>query len=238
MKYRKYKSYIKQNISLLQEFYHVEGIKNLILAFLEDMMTGFLINSGSGLSIGLWRGSLARILIRSKFPLFIGKRFKIIHPKNLHLGHHVWIRDDITINAYGSMIIGNDCVIGERSELYSSGNKGLVIRNNVGIGKNCYIAQLGGPLRIGNNVLIADSVRIYTLSHKYDNPNMNIIDQGYTIDTIEIEDNVWIGSGAIIFNSVKIGKGSVIGANAVVTKSIPSYSLVGGVPAKIIRSLI
>ena len=138
--------------------------------------------------------------------------------------------------ANGIMKIKDNVVIGEKSTIWSE-KKGLTIGKGVGIGRNCYLAQLGGSITIGDHALIADSVRIYSLTHNYENPHKIILLQGYKESTIEIKDNVWIGSGAIIFNNVTIGTGSVIGANTVVNKNVPDYVVFAGNPGKIIKKI-
>jgi acetyltransferase-like isoleucine patch superfamily enzyme len=96
-----------------------------------------------------------------------------------------------------------------------------------------------GKLTIGNNVTLASRVTIIYHSHgKLDETDIDVpvmeralISKG----PIYIADNVWIGEGAVILGSITIGKNSIVGANAVVTKDVPPYSIVGGIPAKIIR---
>ncbi len=236
MIYKKSSSPIAQNLLLLKNYYHVDTNKKLLKAIIDDLLVSIFLFSGTGLFTGVIKGLIGRLLIKSGSPLIIGKRAKIMHPSNMHFGHHVWIRDDVTLAANGKMKIGNDVVIGEKSTLWSD-NKGLTIGDGVGIGRNCYIAQLGGPIIIGGGVLIADTVRIYSLNHKYEDTTKPILLQGYEESTIKIKDNVWIGSGAVIFNNVTVGTGSVIGANTVVTKNVPDYVVFAGVPGKVIKKL-
>lgn len=109
----------------------------------------------------------------------------------------------------------------------------LTIGNNSGIGID---SELYGPISIGENVMMGPEVIMYTSQHKYDRLDIPIMFQGSTPPkSIIIEDDVWIGRRVIIMPGVKVGKGSVIAAGAVVTKDIPEYSVVGGVPAKIIK---
>lgn len=93
----------------------------------------------------------------------------------------------------------------------------------------------GGECIIGKNVMMAPEVIILTLNHKYIDMNCPIIMQGSYASKVVIEDDVWIGIRAIILPGIKIGRGAVIGAGAVVTKDVPPYTVVGGVPAKIIK---
>ena len=82
---------------------------------------------------------------------------------------------------------------------------------------------------MGPDVLILNS------NHLYQNPNILIRKQGIVYARVVIEDDVWIGTRSIILPGVTIGKGSVIAAGSVVTKDVPPYNLVGGIPAKIIK---
>jgi len=124
----------------------------------------------------------------------------------------------------------------ERMAFFGSG-RNIKIGSNSGIGINAYIAGIGagGELIIGDDVIMAPDVVILTLNHKYDNTKIPIFKQGYYSSSVIIEDDVWIGIRSIILPGVKIGKGAVVGAGAVVTKNVPPYSVVGGVPARIIK---
>ncbi len=102
----------------------------------------------------------------------------------------------------------------------------LTIGNNTAINANCWLDASAG-LRIGNNVSISPHVFILTGQHDIDAP-----DFAEEHLPVEIEDRVFIGTRAMILPGVKIGEGSVVVAGAVVMKSIPPYTIVGGVPAR------
>ena len=111
---------------------------------------------------------------------------------------------------------------------------GVRLGDYSGIGVKCDVT---GPVNIGNYVMMGPEVFITTANHRYDRIDIPMMYQGSTEEKpVIIEDDVWIGRRAIILGGVTVGKGSIIGAGAVVTKSIPPYSIVGGVPAKIIKS--
>jgi acetyltransferase-like isoleucine patch superfamily enzyme len=107
--------------------------------------------------------------------------------------------------------------------------KNISVGNNTVINSKVLLDGRGGQLIIGNNVDIAQETNIWTLEHDINDPNH--ADKGADV---VIEDYVWIASRVTILPGVRIGKGSVIATGAVVTKDVPSMSIVGGVPAKVI----
>jgi len=112
-------------------------------------------------------------------------------------------------------------------------HSGIRIGRDSLIGEFCVIRGQGG-VDIGDKVYLAPLVQILAVNHVYNDPNSAIIEQGITAEGIAIEDDVWIGAGAIILDGVRVGTGSVIGAGAVVTDDLPSYSVAAGSPAKVI----
>ncbi len=104
----------------------------------------------------------------------------------------------------------------------------LVIGDNSGIGEN---ARIGSGTIIGNNVMMAPDVIICTENHRY----LKETYEGIIHKPVIIEDNVWIGYRAIILPGVRVGKNAIIGAGAVVTKDVPPYAIVGGVPARVLK---
>lgn len=90
-------------------------------------------------------------------------------------------------------------------------------------------------IHIGEHVMIAHAVSIRDTDHAYSDTTIPMSQQGILTAPIVIEDDVWIGHGATILKGIRIGKGAIIAAGAVVTKDVPPYAIVGGVPAKLIR---
>lgn len=136
---------------------------------------------------------------------------------------------------------------------------GCKILGEVSITKNVEIGRftsINGPatriaahinkIKIGSFCSIASNVVIQEYYHKYDRLtsyyiNQNIFNKPVENDIfskgdIVIEDDVWIGSNSVVLSGVTIGRGSIVGAGSVVTRNIPKYSIVGGNPAKIIKS--
>ena len=90
---------------------------------------------------------------------------------------------------------------------------------------------------IGKNVLIAGRVYITDHDHVFDHPELPPSMAGIKVSPVVIEDEVWIGEGAAILKGVTVGKRAVIGANAVVTRDVPAYTVVGGIPARVIKKI-
>lgn len=106
----------------------------------------------------------------------------------------------------------------------------ISIGQNTLLGNNAFLDGRCG-LTIGNRVITASEVAIYTLQHDIDDPQF-----AHVGAPVIIEDYVYIGPRAIILPGVHIGEGAVIAAGSVVTKDVTAYTLVGGVPARFIRN--
>lgn len=92
-----------------------------------------------------------------------------------------------------------------------------------------------GEVDIGDYVLIGPNCNILSINHSYSDWTLPIGVQGITSKKVIIEEDVWICANVTVLPGVKIGKGSIIAANSVVSKNVPSYSIMGGVPAKLIK---
>jgi maltose O-acetyltransferase len=105
-----------------------------------------------------------------------------------------------------------------------------------GIGVNC---RLHGPVRIGANVMMGPEVLIYARGHGIRSEDVSMIDQGFEeAREVVIGDDVWLGARAIILPGVHVGRGSVVGAGAVVSKDVPPHSVAVGNPARVVRSRV
>ena len=94
-----------------------------------------------------------------------------------------------------------------------------------------------GHVTIGNHVNLAQGITVTALNHNFTEKDMRIDEQGVSTTPVTIGDDIWIGANAVILPGVTIGNHSVVAAGAVVTKDVPSHTLVAGVPAKIIKTL-
>lgn len=177
----------------------------------------------------------------SKGIVFAGANSRILHANHCSLGKSLNIGDNVAINALSKqgVVIGDnvtikDNTIIECTAVLRSIAEGIKIGNNVGISQNCFFAARE-MIEIGNDVIIGPGVSLFSENHNYERSDKLIRLQGETRKAIVIEDDVWIGANATILAGVHIGKHSVIGAGAVVTKDIPSNSVYAGNPARSIK---
>jgi len=135
---------------------------------------------------------------------------------------------------------GGTIVIGPRTHI----DRGAIIRamgGRIQIGADCsvnaysFLSGAGG-LDIGNSVMIGSHVSIYASNHTFADISVPMNKQGLDLKGIEIEQDVWVGTGVRILDGVRVGTGSVLAAGAVITKSTEPYSINAGVPARQIGS--
>ena len=132
--------------------------------------------------------------------------------------------------------IGSNSYLGLDCKIYASESSQISIGSNVSFNSNVMINARGkGKISIGNNVLIGPNVVLRSSNHSFEISGKPIIEQGMIDGEITVNDDVWIGSNAVILPNCNIGRGVIIGAGAVVTCDIEPNSIVGGVPAKLIR---
>jgi len=163
---------------------------------------------------------------------------KIVYStKDTQIGKNVSLEHYISIYKSGEGVsIGDNSKIKKWVVLNPWGGK-IVIGKNCSLNSFVHISGNGG-VYIGDNVLLATQVVIISANHNFDRVDIPICKQGETRKKIIIEDDCWIGAGAKILAGVTIGKGSVIGAGCVVTRDVPQYSVVVGVPGRVVKSRI
>ena len=110
----------------------------------------------------------------------------------------------------------------------------IKLGKNVLINYDCILLDTG-EISIGDNTLIGPGTKIVTANHPHDAEKRR--DWSVSCSPVKIEEDVWIGAGVIVIPGVKIGARSIIGAGSVVTKDVPSDTVVAGNPAKILRKL-
>ena len=135
--------------------------------------------------------------------------------------------------------LGSGSYFGFSCKLYASEFSKIKIGFKASFNSNVMINARGkGNIYIGNNVLIGPNVVLRSSNHSFESIEMPVIEQGMTEGEIIIHDDVWIGSNAVILPNCEIGEGAIVAAGAVVTSNVDSYSIVGGVPAKLIKKRV
>jgi acetyltransferase-like isoleucine patch superfamily enzyme len=194
--------------------------------------------------VQILRGLTLKPFVKSKGFLFLGSNTKIKFKRQLTTGKNVIIDDNVFINAYSEngIYLGDNVTITRDSILVASGvirrkGVGIKIGSNTGINARAYLGGQGG-ISIGDYVIIGPDVKIFSENHIYSDISTPIKFQGESRKGVIIEDNCWIGAGSIILDGVHLGKGCVVAAGAVVTKSFSDNSIIGGVPAKLLKNRI
>lgn len=176
--------------------------------------------------------------------VFVGKHVKVLEKRKLTIGHKVKIHDRVYIDALtdndGGVFIGDNVVIGRNTRLESTGGlsfigHGVRIGNRTTFGSDCYFGAAGG-IEIGDDVVAGQNIRFHSENHNYGDITKLIKDQGVTHKGIKVGNNCWIGAGAIFLDGANVGNGCVVAANAVVTKKFPDNVVIGGVPAKLLKT--
>lgn len=160
--------------------------------------------------------------------VYFGKNAKIINGEHIDIGNNCFFNDNIMLSTWPryngksykpQIIIGDNCNFGFCNHITSCNR-----------------------IKIGNNLLTGMYVIITDNNHGDINFTDLLLPPSKRVLTskgdVEIGNNVWIGDKVSILSGVKIGDGAIIAANAVVTKDVPAYSIVGGVPAEIIKIIV
>lgn len=155
-----------------------------------------------------------------------------------HAGSNMRIWTGVRITGHKNISVGDNFSIAYNSQLHALDGI-LQMGDNVSINSNTCISAAGkGRIIIGNNVIVAQNVVLRASDHEHSSSDVPINKQGHTGGAIIIGDDVWICANVVITKNVKVGSHCIIAAGAVVTKDIDPYSIVGGVPANLIRKRV
>jgi acetyltransferase-like isoleucine patch superfamily enzyme len=152
----------------------------------------------------------------------------------IHIDPTSWVspRSEIRSCGGGRIVIGKNCEIHPYSMILTYGGD-IYIGNNCSLNPFAIVYGHGG-VRIGDGVRIAAHSVIIPANHNSSAQGKPLFESGFTAHGIEIEENVWLGSGVTILDGVRIGRNCIIGAGSVVTRSIPDGVTVVGIPARAI----
>lgn len=158
---------------------------------------------------------------------------RVMAPLYQHRGRGSVIYSSVRMDTppYRRFSIGRRSVV-ESFSCINNAVGDVVIGDHTRIGLHSTVI---GPVTIGSHVNLAQGITISALNHNFADPSLPIDAQGVSTSQIVIEDDVWIGANAVVLPGVRIGRHSVVAAGAVVTRDVPSGSLVAGVPATVRR---
>ncbi|ACK72951.1 transferase hexapeptide repeat containing protein [Gloeothece citriformis PCC 7424] len=206
-----------------------------LLTFKESFIMGLV--DWMPLSIGVRIRRILYKLILSKIGsnVNIQPYVQLVNPNCIELGNKVLIDRFARLKNAGrnsKLCIGDSVKINRGADIKVHTNGYFEIDESVIIG--AYSCLSGLNIKIGKFTMLGPHTGIFANNHVFTNPFRHINEQGHTYKGITIEEDCWLGSGVKVVDGVTIGRGSIIGAGAVVTKSIPPYSIATGVPAKIV----
>lgn len=192
-----------------------------------------------GIALRAW---LYRFILHMDGIAAIEDRVRLRFANQISLGRNVYIDQGCYLHACRDGItLGDNTYVMHGAVLHVYNFRDLP-HSFIHIGANSLIGEFNvlrgqGGITIGRRVFTGPLVQILAVNHVYHDPNRPMIEQGITAEGIVVEDDVWIGAGAILTDGVRVGKGAVIAAGAVVTADVPPRTLVGGVPAKVLKHI-
>jgi acetyltransferase-like isoleucine patch superfamily enzyme len=193
------------------------------------------------LGLGL-RAIFYRLMLKMDGWAGIERGVRLRYASYIHLGSNSYLDEGVYIHAMPhGVTIGAGTIVMHGAILHVYNfrqipHAGIRIGADSLVGEYTIIRGQGG-VTIGDRVYTSPFTQIIAVNHVFDQPDRPFVEQGITAEGIVIEDDVWIGSGAIITDGVRVGKGAVVAAGAVVTKDVPPYTLVGGVPGHVLRPI-
>ena len=188
------------------------------------------------------RALFYRLILRMEGIAAIESGVRLRFARHIRLGRGVYLDEGVYIHACPQGVeIGAGTIVMHHAELHVYNFRNLP-RAGIRIGRDSLVGEFNvlrgqGGISIGDRVYLSPLVQVLAVNHVFDDPSRPFIEQGITAQGIVIEDDVWVGAGAIILDGVHIGRGAVIGAGAVVAEDVPAHTLVAGVPARVVRAI-
>jgi acetyltransferase-like isoleucine patch superfamily enzyme len=182
------------------------------------------------------RGWAYRTVLGSAGPgCFIEQDVRLLVPRRIFLGRRVMVGEAsfLDANTARGRIELQDDVWLSRGSYIVAGEAEVVVGPATYVGHRCLMYGHAG-IHIGRDVLLANDVQLICGNHTFARRDVPIRAQPPQGSPIVVEDDVWLGASAIVLGGVTVGRGSVVGAGAVVTNSLPPYSVARGVPARVV----
>jgi acetyltransferase-like isoleucine patch superfamily enzyme len=185
-----------------------------------------------------------RGVVRGMPRTYIGRGVRIAGRSHLRVGTNVVVADGVAIVAFSAngVSLGDSVTIDSRTSLRATAvirnlGTGISVGDRTAIGANNVILGQGG-VEIGSDCLFGPNVTLLSENHASASTIVPIRVQGEVRKKLVIGDDVWIGAGATVLGGVTVGSGAIIAAGAVVSKDVAEYTVVGGVPAVLLRNRI
>jgi len=177
------------------------------------------------------------IAILSSIPTIIGEKLRYYAYKSLfkEVRGKFRIAQGVTILGFENIILGSNVSLMKNSYIYAHDNGKLIVGNNFTINTNSQLGASFGKIVIGDNCAIASNCVLRASNHTFENTDVPFREQGHIYGEIILEDDVWVSANCVITANTRIGMSSIIGAGSVVTRDVEPYSVIGGVPARLIR---
>jgi galactoside O-acetyltransferase len=151
------------------------------------------------------------------------------------LGSHAVLDVGLVVIGAENVRIGREFGCMPHCMLVASGSGSIDVGDRVKLNANVHVnASIGGRITVGNDVLVGPNVVLRTSDHRFSDPDRLIRLQGHDAGTIAIEDDVWLAAHVTVLRDVRIGRGAIVAAGAVVTCDVEAGTIVGGVPARLI----
>jgi len=188
------------------------------------------------------RAAAYRLILKMNGIAALERGVRLRFASNVTLEHGAYIDQGVYLHACPNGItVGRNSLVmhGSILHVYNFRNlphAGIRIGENSLIGEYNVIRGQGG-VKIGDRVYTSPMVQLVAVNHVFDDPLRPFIEQGITASGITIEDDVWIGSGAVVTDGTTVGKGAVVAAGSVVTRDVPAHTVVGGIPARVLRQV-
>jgi acetyltransferase-like isoleucine patch superfamily enzyme len=188
------------------------------------------------------RAFLYRLILHMDGVTAIENGVRLCFASHIRLGKGVYVDNGVYLHACPAGItIGDGSFVMHHAELHVYNFRNLP-HAGIRIGRNSLVGEFNvirgqGGVTIGDRVYTSPLVQIAAVDHVFDDPTRPFVEQGITAQGITIEDDVWIGAGAIITDGVTVGRGAVVAAGSVVTADVAPHSVVAGAPARIIRNV-
>lgn len=191
--------------------------------------------------IGL-RAVLYRAILRLDGWAAIERGVRLRFASRIRLGAGSYLDEGVYIHACpGGVSIGAGTMVMHGAVLHVYNFRDLPAAG-IRIGANSLISEYTvirgqGGVSIGDRVYTSPMTQIVAVDHVFDDPERPFVEQGITARGIVIEDDVWLGASAVVTDGVRIGRGAVVAAGAVVTTDVPPHTVVAGVPARVVREI-